>query len=285
MRSTPADVPPTPVMLSEMKSETSSGKDNSQYLEEHAHLSSPPPPSSSKTANTAFLGQSKLTPLPFSSDQPSPTTSSRPSKPSTVQAATAPNQTLASHETVPWPDFLEFKPGEACYLVPFLAVTTLSLAMMIFNILASRNAYREKKLIKDLEFSIALKEATSRQQTLTRMASLEENSSPDQDQEVIELDDIHPIQEGEDQQNCSANDETTQQLSSPLRATTAFSRFVPKMINCQAVEGGEPVDVVVSAASETDTENPLQLGEEQGVMSWGSFHNIDYQAHPTQGSH
>ena len=146
--------------------------------------------------------------------------------------------------------------------------------MMIFNILASRNAYREKKLIKELEFSIALKEATSRQQTLTRMASLEENSSLDQDQEVIELDDIHPFQE-EDQQNCSAHDETTQQSSSPLRATTAFARFVPKMKNFQAVEGGEPVDVVVSAASETDTENPLQLGEEQGVMSWGSFHNID----------
>ena len=173
----------------------------------------------------------------------------------------------------------DFQTAADGYLIPFIVVALIAVVVFTYGVFISRQAYRGKLAIKDLELTIALKEATNRQQASTNNVSNGEKTEPSGKATANE----HHIDQSSGATHSSDADladgnYAAVQPKAPFWASMSYVDSSCLSTYHQPAGDGVAHEVILSAASETNSEDMVDENKKQTVF--GSFDDGDTELTP-----
>ena len=149
-----------------------------------------------------------------------------------------------------------FKPSDRQYLIPFITVAVIAIFVFTFGVFISRQAYRGKMSVNDLELAIALMKAGNRQQASANNGSSGEKTEQSGKATTREnrIDQSSGASHSSDAGLADGNYATVL-LEEPLWANMAYAG--PSCLSKNNPPAGDcvPLEVIVPAASETNSED------------------------------
>ena len=195
-------------------------------------------------------------------------TSGRPSSTSIGQAVSH-NNSLSN----------DFKTPADQYLIPFIVVALIAVVVFTYGVFITRQAHRGKIAIKDLELTIALKEATNQQPASTNNVSNGEKTERSGKATANEnhVDQSNGASKSSDADLADGNYAAVQPKA-PFWASMSYVDSSQLSTYQQPTGDGVPLEVIVSTASETNSEDMVDENKKQTVF--GSFDDGEAELSP-----
>ena len=176
----------------------------------------------------------------------------------------------------------DFQTAADRYLIPFIVVALIAVVVFTYGVFISRQAYRGKMAIKDLELTIALKEATNRQPASTSNVSsgekTEQSLSAKATAKGKHIGRSSGATHSSDADLADGNYAAVQPKA-PFWASTSYVDSSRLSTYHQPAGHSVPLEVIVSAASETNSEDMVDENKKQTVF--GSFDDGETELTPS----